>query len=308
MKLLLMVIAFLCHFRAFARPPEEAEFLAAKIGAEEIAEWIVDIKDVPRSISVFSVKVNEPLEQDYGAIVENEILKYLKIKGIDKVSSCLECRSLQVGVSGENLIIQKGAPDLDTLKKIGANQAVDAFLIIDVYRTKLAIVMQATIYKNPTATVIAAERFRIPALSFTDAAVQVLITLGEGKILDLSRTLVDPGLTPSISIHLLEELGIGKGGIGIGAILCGSTLIFLEPTYSFRNRIGSSGLGWSLNLGAGFGIYGQSQGVAVRGALEFYIGSITVIGAEFHYFSPLNNTRADYSTYAGVHLGLSFGR
>ena len=116
------------------------------------------------------------------------------------------------------------------------------------------------------------------------------------------------GLTTSVGVSLLEEIGFGKGGLSVGAILApGNTLIYVDPTLSFRGRFGSSSLAWNLNLGVGYGLLSSLKGLNARATYELLLGSWAVVGAEGLYFFPSDSTNS-LKGYVGFHVGISIGR
>ena len=292
-----------------ARVPDEAEYRASALLGEEIGAWLDEYEPKPNSMGIFSVHANYPLEKDYSSVVEAEILRDLSDRNFPNVISCSECRAPQIYVKDERLIISKGAPDIDTLKQIGKRQPVATFLTIDVYRSKLSVIAHAVLYENPSGVVLRAQHFHIPAVSISDAAVQVLLTFGAGKPL-ASPDNSSGTLATAVNLLLLEELGFGKGGLNLGAALSSGngTLIYLLPTFAFRGRFGSTALSWSIDLGAGLGFASGGKGYAFRGAYELYLGSLTVVGAEGIYFLPEKSGSTTLQGYAGLHLGLAFGR
>lgn len=305
-RYLTILTALLC-LNSYARTPEEPEFHAAEVIGEDVADWIIGLEKRPNSVGIFSVRANFPLEADYATVIETEVVKYLAKEGMEKVTTCPECRAPQVTVDGERIVISKGLLDLETLKKIGRTQPVDSFLIIDIYRTKLSVVAQAVLYANTTGNLIAAERFSVPALNISDASAQLLLTLGIGKSLGAPSS-ADSGFTLASNISLLEELGFGKGGLNVGATMGGpSTLIYVNPTFGFRGRFGASAMSWLFSIGAGFGFTGGGKGISVRGSFEIFLGSFAVFGLEASYLVP-EKSSIDAAGFGGAHLGISLGR
>lgn len=304
-KKIALIILTVC-LSVSARPPEESEFLAASILGEEMANWLHELERRPSSLGIFSIHSNYPLEQDYSTILETEIMKSLAKKGSMQVTSCSECRNPQVSVSEDRVVISKGAPDIETLKRIGKKQPVETFMVIEVYRSKMSVVAHAVLYQNPTGVLISAERFKVPALNFTDAAVQVLFTVGGGKMLS-GKGADGLGFTNSGSLTLLEEIGFGKGGLGLGAVLGGSTLIYLCPTLAFGGRFGTSSMGYSINLGLGYGFASEARGITAKGSYEVFLGSLTVVGADLLYFIPDKSVET-FGGYGGFHIGIALGK
>jgi len=293
-----------------ARPPEEAEFKAAAILGDEIAEWYSRIEPRPASVAIFSVHSNMPLEQDYSDVLETEILKGMSSRGIPHVSSCSECRSPRITVEDQRVVITKGAPDQETLKKIGRKYPVEAFITVDVYRTKLNVLAQAVIYSNPTGQVINANHFTIPALNFSDNSVQFLGLFGLGMDLSKSSDGSTAAVLTAVNLLLLEDVGFGKGGLDIGMVMGGpSTLIYIDPTLAFYGRFGLSGVTYSFDLGAGYGFSGSAKGIVGRVGYDLFLGSSAVIGVEAAYLLPMGTAPTDaMKGYAGFHVGFSLGR
>lgn len=290
-----------------ARPPDESEFMAANLLGDEVAEWVVGLEPRPNSIGIFSIRSNYPLEQDYSAIVEAEIYKALTRRNMTNVMSCAECRSPQITVQDDRLVITKGAPDVETLKRIGLKYPVETFLSIDIYRTKLSVLAHAVLYQSPSGEVIKAERFNVAALSFADSSVQFLLTFGGGKLLGNGSSA--SSMIMSLNASLLEELGFAKGGLTVGSILGGpSMLIHVDPSLSFRGRFGTSALAYSVLFGVGYAFAGSARSIHLRGAYDLYLGSLTVIGVEGSYNVPITSVANEVDGYIGVHLGISLGR
>ncbi len=307
---LLLLTSVFGSFSSYARPPEEAEFKAAATVGDEISEWYSRIVPRPASVAIFSVHSNLPLEQDFSDVVEAEILKGMAARRIANVRSCSECRSPRLTVEDDRVIITKGAPDQETLKKIGSKYPVEAFITVDLYRTSLNLLAQVVVYSNPQGQVIQAEHFTIPALNISDSAVQFLALFGLGTDLSKSSDGGGTAVLTGANVLLLEDIGFGKGGLDIGMVSGGpSTLIDIDPTLAFNGRFGLSGLAYSFDFGAGYGFSGSAKGIAVRGAYELFLGSFAVLGAEVVYLLPLGtDPMNEVKGYAGFHVGFSLGR
>jgi hypothetical protein len=293
----------------FAKPPEEAEFHAAGVLGDRIGSWIGGLDQRPTSVGIFYVHTNAPLEPEYEGVVEAEIMKGLSKEGIGRVFACSECRAAAVNVQDDKLIISKGNPDLETFKRLGQNYNTDTFLVVDLFRTKLNVVAQAVLYQNGTGSVVSAERFTVPALTFSDSSVQVLLTYGMGQVLKSSGG-TSTGFSSAANIMLLEEVGFGKAGLDLGAVLGANgagTLIYINPTLAFRGHFGATGIGYSLMLGAGYGFVGSSKGLVGRMGFETYLGQLAVLGVEGCYLVS-QGTTPTLPGYVGFHVGIAFGR
>jgi hypothetical protein len=298
--------------RGLAKVPDEAEFQAAGVLGDKIGTWIGGMDPKPGSIGIFSVHSNAPLDQDYSNVVETEIMKGLSQQGFSKVFSCTECRTPQINVEEEKVVISKGNPDVETFKKLGQSYNTDVFLVVEVFRTTLSVVAQAVLYQNSTGAVLSAERFTVAAITFSDSAVQVLLTYGLGEIIGGNASSDNSsGLSTAANVMLLEEVGFGKAGLDLGAVLGvngAGTMIYINPTLAFRGHIGNSGLGWSLMFGAGYGFVGSAKGLSLRAGYEVFLGQLAVLGFEGTYLLSQSSTPSTLPGYVGFHVGIALGR
>lgn len=306
MKKLILLFMIAGPTILLGRAPDSAEFYAAGDLGKQIADWIIHLNPKPKSVAIFSVYANEPFDQDYAVLIESEVIKDLRNRDFEHISSCSECRAPQIVLDGELLVVRKGLPDAETLKKIGERHPVEAFVTIDLYRSNFSVLANATAYTNPDAQVISSERFSAPAMSINTADVQFLVTGGIGKPLSG----VTSGYSLAGNLMLVEEMGFAKGGLQVGAIMGGTagTLIYTLPTIAFRGGFGNINLTWSLNLGAGFGLSGGQKGIALRSGFEVFLGSFTVIGVDGAYFLADTASSTGLKNYVGLHLGFVLGR
>lgn len=304
-KLALGILLGICvPWLAQARPPEESEFAAAEKLGEDIGEWIAGMERRPASLGIFNVNSNYPLEQDYSTVVEAEVMKALAKYDVQNVVSCTECRANQVSIVNDRVVVSKGVPDMETMKRIGKSQPVETFLMVEIYRTKISILAHAVLYQNPSGVLISAQKFRVTAVTFSDAATQLIGTVGLGKPLGITSA----ELATSLSLGLLEEMGFAKGGLTVGGVFSTGTLFYVAPTVAFRGRFGHGGVAWAFSLGAGYGMGGGLKGFTFRGALDFTLGSLAVIGAEGVYFLPSPASTNTLAGFAGLHVGFALGR
>ncbi len=298
---------------SLGRPAEEAEFIAAAVIGEDIAHWIRKLeKDEKKidSVALFSVTANEPFDPTFSTILETEIMKYLVHEGITKVTTCAECKTAQVIIQGNDVVVTKGAADVEAVKRAGKKLAADSLLVAEIYRTKLSLLAQTTLYSNSDGSLLGAERFQVSALNFSDTSVQLLVTFGSGIPMYKKAASATTGLTTSLNIQLAEELGFAKGGLNFGIVSAtGNTLIHIDPTLSFRGRFGHSALGWSVNIGLGYGMLGSLKGPTARLSYELFLGSWAVAGLDgVYFFSPSTASTDSIVGFGGLHVGLALGR
>lgn len=298
---------------SLARPPTESEFLAAQLLGDQVALWFDKLDNRPNNVGIFSIRVSSPLESDYSGVIEAEIIKHLRAIGNISVISCAECRAPQVKVNGDRLVVTKGAADLESLRELGKKNGAATFLTMDVYRTTLNVIAQASLYQTGSGEVLFTEQFKIPAIDFSNAAIQFLFEAGTGFVLGAKPSTQSDNLPLEGDLSLLEELGFGKGGLNIGGIFSGSqgTIGYIDPTLGFRGRFGASPVTWLFSLGTGFGLASDKSGIVGRGSYDIFLGSFTVIGVSGTWLFPVRSKQDPSSTLngmIGIHIGLSLGR
>lgn len=290
--------------KSWAKPPSEAEFQAAADLALDVEDWLEGLDPKPASIGIFFIRSNPPLEPSYGEIFEKEISRVVTERAL-KLVLCPECRVPQVEVIEDRLIVKKGAPDLEAMRTLAKKYQVDAFLAIELFRTKVNVVAQAHIYQAATAQVIAAETFKAPALDWSESALQILLTVGPAKG-------SGQGEGMAANLMILEEIGFGKGGLTLGGGGSGEqSMLYVLPTIGWRGRFRSGTIYSLKSLGIGFGGSGGSKGVAARVAYDLFVGSFTNFGIAVAGFGPISQNDGGGgrgSGFVGVHLGISLGR
>jgi hypothetical protein len=291
---------------ALGDAPSEAEFVAAQRIGEEVAEWVEELPKIPVSLGVFYVSTHPPLTEDFGNIIEAQVIRGLTAGGVGRVQRCPECRVPTARVEDDRVILTKASPDKETFARFAEKLEVDTFLVLEVHRTALRLRATVTIYQADTAAILSVGTFSVPAMSFSGASTQFLATLGTGRI--MTGTSTSTPLVPNLS--LLEEVGFAKAGLNIGGILGASdgTLLYVNPTLAFRGYLGRSGIGWAWTIGAGYGFVDSTRGLSGRTAIELFMGSLGVFGIEAMYLYPINGTAPALQSYVGIHAGIALGR
>src|SRR5688500_6328576 len=110
----------------------EGDLLAATETAQDISNWLHKLKNPPKSVCVFSIKLTSSLDSGFSNVIEAELVKYIQSENTIRVVNCPECRTPQLKVKGDRILITKGAPDLSTLIDLGRRQEVESFLSIEV--------------------------------------------------------------------------------------------------------------------------------------------------------------------------------
>jgi len=292
---------------ARAKTPEEAELVAMRYLGDKMAAWIHGMEPRPESIAIFAVNANAPLDADASRVFETELRKGLSDRGMNKVSTCIECRNPWVKVQDDKIIVSAGVADAETLKRVSGNHNAQTLLVIDLYRTKLKMGAHAQLLDAQSGDMLGVERFYVPALNFADTSAQVLVTFGVGSIFPKPAS---GEVTPAASASLLEDIGFAKAGLTTGGIISSSngTLIYCNPSIAFRGSFGNSGLGYSLMFGLGYGFVGSARGLDARVSFDLYLGSWAVFGLEYNYLYSQSNPKPTIPSYGGFHVGVSFGR
>jgi len=302
------------HSVSYAHEIGEAEFLAASLTGEDIALWVQRLQHVPRAIGLFSIRAEPPLDPDFANVVEGEIAKNLESRNISRVVTCPECRTSQIQVLGERIVVTRSAPDLRTLQDLGKKLGADAFLVADVYRTQLSLISQVNLYDTLSGQLIGAETFKVPALEIANAAMQLMIKAGPGFLFgggQLSTSSDGPSAPPfSVNLLVLEELGFGKGGINVGGVFNRENSYgYVMPTLGWRGRFGGTSLSTLKSISAGYGFRDSTYGVAVGLSYDVFFGSFAFLGLQATGIIPIasRSTTSPFG-FAGINIGLSLGR
>lgn len=289
----------------------EAEFLAASLGGEEISGWIQEFNPRPNSLSIFAVRTKPPLAEDFAGVLETEVYKNLTRLADFRVQSCPDCKTPMLKVAGDRLVITKGTPDIETLKQRGRDAQVEGFLVIETFRTTMAVVIVANLYQTSSGEIIGSKTFRIPALSIGPSASMILVNAGLGLVIGGKSSKAGGAPPLSMSIALLEELGFGKGGLTVGGVVTSANgaMAYLMPTLGWRGRFGSSAIYSLSTVGLGYGQAGAA-GVSSRVTYDLMIGSFTNIGLEAVGLVPIQQKKSSkgFAAFAGLHIGFILGR
>lgn len=311
-KFICMLVVLVLGSLAQARQPTEADFLAARVISEDFAHWVSGLPNRPSSLGIFYIRTNAPFDMEYASVIESNLVKALQTEPNIQIASCNDCRTPQVEVRDDRLIIKKGAPDNKSLTELGKKLGVDSFLMADVYRTPISVIMNATIYQASSGQVVAAEEFKAPALDWSDSAMLVVINAGPA-IVNGGResTTTNNEFQYLASLSVLEEIGFGKGGLALGGVGAASkgNLFYADPTIGWRGHFGKTNIQSLLSVGVGYGYSNNVGGVSGRAAYEIFIGSFTNVGVEAVGMMPLRNGDSQpIGTAIGLHMGFSLGR
>lgn len=294
----------------------EGDLIAAADIAEDISNWIHGFKNPPKSIGIFSIKLPPSLDPSFANVFEAELVKYLQA-GKTRVVNCPECRTPRLKVKGERILITKGAPDLSTFMELGNNLEVEAFLALEVDKTKLSMITHATVYEVASGKILGADAFKASDLDFVESAMQYNLSFGPGfSFGKAANTNANPGSSspPLVAdFSVLEELSFGKGGFNVGSVFNAenNNYFYFLPTVGFRFRWGHSSLHSLITLGAGYGTGSAGSGGSGAIGINFYIGSFTFIGVKTTGIIPFNTkNNPDQGPLGTVSLqiGLSLGK
>lgn len=293
----------------------EAEFMAANITGELIANWIEGMEKKPESMGVFQINTNYPLRKEFANVLEVEIIKQLKAREIIRVLSCPECQAPQLRVQEDRVVITKGSPDLETLKILSKRYNVNTFLVLEVYRTKLSLFTTATLFHAGSGEIIASESFKVPALNIRGAATQFVLQLGTGVPLGGHEIGPEESSDSFVgNIALYEELGFGrKGGLLLG-IASGnrSSLAYAVPTLGWRGIFNNSSLQSLKSFGIGFATSERAQGFAFRLGYDIFLGSFVGMGLGGTIMIPFRESSSGSENklygHIGAHINFTIGR
>ena len=312
---LLAIFAICLGNAASAKPPGESDFIGAQLTGEDVSIWLKGLDKQPKSIGIFSVHVHQPLDPEFADVMQNQIQKAMQTETSMRVIVCEECHTPQVQLKGDRLVVTKGAPDLQTMSDYGKKNEVDTFLTVDVYRTKLSMISQISLFDATSGQVLGSTEIKIPAFDLDDSSVQIMVKFGPGIVIGGDSSSGDgTSSTPPLggAVEFLEELGFGKGGVTVGgAGSSAGSMLFVLPTLAWRGRFGATGMTSLKGVGLGFGKTGDSWGVSAGLSYDVFLGSFTSVGLQAYAVVPTsssNGTNNGINGFIGVSIGFSIGR
>ncbi len=294
--------------------PNESDIDAVNEAGEMLADWWKSQTiPKPKSIAILSVNVSENLDVNFSKISETIILNSLAKDNITKVVLCHECRSPQITVKDDRLIITKGVPDRQTLIDIAKKLEVESFLSAEVVKTALTLKVQVNVVQVSTGTVVAAETFAVSNVSIGDSSFQFL--LGGGIHYEITPLAIVPaylGVPIAGDISWLEQVGkYTKAGINAGGIFLGPSGNFgyIMPTIGWKIRLGRSAFAIYPSIQAGLGLRNYAVGISSGASIDILLGRFFFVGAKSVAFFPLHQAQIrKFSIYPGFHFGVIFGR
>lgn len=292
---------------------EESEFEAIRYTAAELETWLGSISARPESIGIFQVNVQAPLMSDLAEVLEAEATQTLKRIPNLKVVSCLECRAPQVTVKGDRLLIKQGLIDPALLQQMAKKIEVESFLNLSVFRTKLAVITQASVYQAASGDLLYTRQIYAPSL-MTDSSLTLSLAGGMGFVFG-ERIKTDRKTPPfAASFDMFQKTNFGKAGLSAGTFTAGSkgTAAYFTSSLGWPGRYQGTSLTSLTGLGVGYAaLSGGYRGLALRGIYDLYVGTYTLIGIEILGIAPLGTKRSQYpyaKGYIGVRIGFVLGR
>ena len=296
-----------------AHATSEGDFMATTELASDIGKWVNGLEAKPKSMAIFSLHLNAPMDEGLKAPLVGELTKNINAGKNTRFIDCEECRAPMIEVQGDRLVISKGAPDLKQLQELGKKVGADTFMSIEVFKSKLSLMAQVTILQASTGDMLASDSFRVSNLDFNDAAMQFMLGVGPALPFSSSSSSTKNGGSYTFDLTALEELGFGKGGLTVGAFvgLGENNPFYIMPTLALRNRFGSTRMYGLTSLAVGYGISGNEKGVAVAFGYHFFISSFTFIHVKAFGMIPTGNSSyyGGSSIAAGaLEIGVALGR
>lgn len=295
-----------------AKALTETELLAGTLTAEQIGDNLASLPKIPTNTAIFSIKLSSGIDPSFGDYLESETNRILRENHSISLVQCFECRSPQIEVRDDKLVVKKGAPDVATLAKLGKQLTVDSFIKMEVFRTKFSITTEITLLQASDGAILYTNQIRVPALDWTDDGLQLILGLGPAQTTGGYQDAPDPNRYSTIGhLFIYEEVGFGKAGFAISS-LNGSLgkLYTLTPAVGWRARFGTTGIYSLKSLGLGFGTSDGITGGVVRLDYALMLGSFTALGVNWTGFSPFGNkdNKAPILSTFNFYVGFNFGR
>jgi hypothetical protein len=312
---ILILICFIVLDITTAYAAKEGDLLAAETLANDLKEWVLKAPNRPTSIAIYSTKFKPGVSSDFPEFLETKILSSIREFGEIKVVQCFECRTVQLELLEDHLVVKKGLADQKAMREMAAKLGVDHFLVLDIYKTKLAVFLQAMLYNAATGEVTESQTFRAPSIDWYESAMLINLNFGPGlpsggkdyKGKDTEQF----GVTGNLMV--LEEIGFGKGGIIANYTSHGQKgyLGMLAPALGWRGYFKGSNLYSLRTLAIGFGESNSTKGLAFNFGYDIFIGSFTTVGfAGTGFLGSATNSDAGSQPITSVlsaHIGFNFG-
>lgn len=290
---------------------QEGDILASEVTSQGLSNWIGEMNEKPSSVAIFATKAKAGVDADYPELLENRVLGGLKENTDLKVVQCFECRSLQLQMLDDRLVVKKGIVDAKTLQSLGGKLGVETVLVMDVYKTKLALFTQAMLYDVGSGELRASTLIRAPTLGWYESAMLIMfsggpVVLGGGNVSSVPEDTFGAGF----NLMVLEEIGFGKGGLGAHAIAHPTKgyLTMIGPVLAWRGYYKGSNIYSLKSIELGLGDTNGAKGIGGRVAYDVFIGSFTNVGLSFAGVSA-NSKESDkpINFAVGLHAGFNFG-
>lgn len=299
--------------QAIAAPTEnalsETQVLSASLLGQDIADWLSQLEPAPNSVAIFDVREKSPLTPHFSILLETELLSKLKESGKMEILSCLRCRAARATVMDDQLVITRGAPDLEEFKKIAQEMNVEAFVLIEARRAATSTVASANLYSG-SGNLLAARTFSQQVLDLDGSAAMLGLVGAIGAGIG-GRQSESESPSGAATAFLLQDLGNArKGGLAVGGWGGnGGGGGFAMPTMAWRQRNVVGNLMGMFMLGVGPAASNKGYGLAARVGYELFLG-FCAFGAEAVAMAPFNEREGRESADAviGVNIGIVFGR
>jgi hypothetical protein len=251
------------------------------------------------------------MDPSFGDYLEGEINRLLRDSQAIAIIQCNECRTPQIEVRDDKLVVKKGSPDNATLAQIGKKLGVDSFLSLEVFRTRFAITTNVNLVQASDGTILESKQMKVPALDWSDDGLQIIVAGGPAQTSGgLEVNSGQNNFSTAGHLFLFEEVGFGKAGFAASAIAGPPGHLYsLTPAVAWRSRFGTTGIYSLKTLGLGFGTSDGMGGVSARADYTLMLGSFTTLGANVTTFSPIGAKDdhkpilASFNFYVGFSIG-----
>lgn len=295
----------------------EGDFLASDLLAGEMAQWINGLENRPNSVALYATKARAGIGAEFSELLESKVIGALRSSEEVKVIQCFECRTPQLELLEDRLIVKKGASDAKSMRELSGKLGTESLLVMEIYRTKLAIFVQAMLYSASNGDLLASRAFRAPSLQWYESAMLIKLTVGPGvanggkERVSVSPTDSESEFGVTSSLAILEEIGFGKGGLLLSyhAHAEKGYLGIVAPTLGWRGYFRGSNIYTLKSISLGFAESNNSKGLGGNLGYDVFIGSFTNVGLAASFFGGKGGVKneAPIRSVISAHIGLNFG-
>lgn len=283
--------------------------IAVESNADRLAAWVLENQYKIKSLAIFNVQVSHDLDKSNADFFEARFLETLRKDPSLKIVSCRECRSPQIRVAGDQLVIERGGPEKETIQKLAQKYGVQSFIEVYLRKTSTSIVLSAKVFDGNGLEIIDGITLSGAHYEVNDSAFNLIFNIGSGIGVGGDD---DEPPTPFLGeISFVETFDSShKFGFSVGG---GSVnrryLAYVAPSMFWKtgqktnfNKI------WG--VGVGVGATDDAWGVLLKGSFDMFYGNLFGGGFNLKVLAPLQkeqNAQDLLNATIGFHVTFKLG-